>query len=157
MSKTLSSLTVLALLTACEEQAKTVPVMLTSTEAPGVILEPSPRIRETLDEAFGFWDVQYELVNPDSLHGVIDLALVDIDHAVWVAGGHHRRENCRRRIWVDVDTLGLTHELGHAWLGAEHSPDPHNLMHTSAGGFTVTEEQFEQAQDAVDEFLKCKT
>lgn len=136
-----------------------VPVYLaTSDQVGGPITEPSVRAREVLDEGFGFWGLEYELIGPDSVvksYGAIDLALVDLAPGATVQGSHHKPALCRREIWSDYNGQVLAHELGHAWLGSNHSDDENNLMHPTAGGDQITDRQWDDAQVVIDRFRAC--
>jgi hypothetical protein len=136
-----------------------VPVFLTtSDQAGGPVTDPSPRAAEVLDAGFGAWGLQYELVGPGTVaksYGAIDLALVEVGPGASVHGSHHRPAPCRQEIWSDYDGNVLAHELGHAWLGSEHHDDPENLMHAYAGGETITDRQWDDAQGKIERFLAC--
>lgn len=136
-----------------------VPVFLTtSDQTGGPITEPTPRVREILDEGFAAWGLQYELIGPGTLaksYGAIDLAIVEVAPGAQVHGSHHSPAPCREEIWTDYDWRVLAHELGHAWLGPDHSDDPDNLMHAYAEGETITDGQWDDAQGDIGRFLAC--
>jgi hypothetical protein len=127
-----------------------VPVYLTESE-PG----PSPRARELLDDAFAFWGVDYYLAD-ESGHGVYSIALIEVDDSLEHRGFTERDGNCGRRTWSDRDETVLRHELGHAWRLRGHSDDPEHLMSALGGdGETVTDAQWDTANDTIDRFVRC--
>jgi hypothetical protein len=135
------------LLAGCGEA---VPVYLTETE-PG----PTDEAIDLLDEAFAFWGADYYLTD-ETGHGVLSIALVEIDDSEEHRGYTERDGDCGRRMWVDRDPVVLRHELGHAWNLRGHSDDPEHLMSVQGGdGETVTDEQWDTAQDTIDRFIRC--
>jgi hypothetical protein len=135
-----------------------VPVYLSSSETPGSPLtDPPARERELLDEAFGFWGYEYELVGPGAAvasYGAIEVSLVDLDDAP-VDGYHAPPTPCRRAVWSSFDPEVLAHELGHAF-GLEHVDDRENLMHPRRPrGQEVTDAQWDDSGAAVGRFLAC--
>ena len=138
-----------------------VPVYLqTFDAAPGPITAPSPRVREVLDEGFGVWGLEYELVRPEARlrsYGAVDLTIVDLAHGVdaRVGGSAYQPAPCRPRVGVDADGRLLAHELGHVW-GLEHVEDPANLMFFRAGDpGEITDEQYETVDREVSLLLAC--
>lgn len=134
-----------------------VPVYLVEQSArPGEypVEDPTPEAREVLDEAFGFWGRGYDLVpqgEPLGNYGAVQIVLDDaVTDDAWTQG----MGPCRPLIWSLYDADALIHELGHVWLGPDHSEDPDNLMHAK-GGEDVTDKQWDKAQRKIDLFNAC--
>lgn len=161
-----TAIVLLAALGGCD---RPVPVMLATTNDAGPDPILDDRVLDTLDGAFNFWGLSWELVESGPLgnSGTVEILLVDgcpagVDCSDGVFhGGLTRHEACEVRIWSSHDPVILAHELGHGW-DLPHDNRPGNLMEEDAPPFELRDDepwldddQWDDAQLRIDRFLAC--
>lgn len=157
MKTKLTPILALALaLTGCNEDIAVWLVSFDSDIQP--VTDPSPEVKDALDEAFGFWGLEYKLLGDDAplgSYGALRITVIPKSSWATIEGGYSKLAPCRHIIEVMPDGHKLAHEMGHAWLGYDHADDDENLMNASADEWELTDEQWDDAEKAINRFQAC--
>jgi hypothetical protein len=122
-------LAIAALLAGCSETLSLRVTSARSDVRDGVIRDPSPEMRDLLDDALGRLGVEYDLTS--KVAGSVTIDLVEVAEGE-PKGRTMIRSGCQRALRSPHDSMILAHEIGHA-LGLEHVDDTGNLMHADGG------------------------
>lgn len=146
----------LTLITGC---ADAIPVYLVSFDSDiQPVTRPSPEVKGILDGAFNIWGLTYDLVpagTRQGTHGALQITIIPKSSWATIKGTHDQSSLCEHDITAMPDTVGLAHEIGHAWLGPDHSDDPDNLMFKRAHEWGITDEQWDDAEREISLFKTC--
>lgn len=133
-----------------------VPVNLVTWDRFGVVTDPSPEVRELLDDSFGFWGLSYEL-SDGKAYGRLVVDIVDVGPEALIHGRHYDAGPCEKQVWADRRHPLLTHELGHVF-GLTHGDadsDDH-IMAPKDQGPEVSSDQIDEVKDNAYDFTGCR-
>lgn len=141
-----------------------VPVWLTATDQGTGLKVPNEQTSEILDDAFGFWGLQYTLEN-DQVRGrlVIDLVHLDPDKPQENIGTTADHGRCQIHIRSIFNWRTLSHEIGHAFGLSDVEGSNTNIMNVDYQNLRMVEDddilaslnQIDTVQEEAHSFSNC--